>query len=819
MVTERISELEDADDDLLARIKKLEDADNDLKVRITKLELKLISKKNRKFQNKCIQIAMEILNEGPIIEYRLPSLNGLEFDAFFQKYRIALEVQGSQHRFHNTGWYKDVKKLEDIVNRDRLKRNETIVRLKEVIKEKKLESYGFNAQKLKLWKVQLRIDSDEEIELHDDQLIQTGAINSYFTNELLCKYIHIIVRPPTPPVKFDLVCNLRLLKEGGTVEYVDKNRNIKATLCEGLLCTKDEKYSSFTEFIRATTGLKPNEKTNPIDFRNLKINNMTYEEVRDLIYKLRYSEQYDSESEETSDSATSKGKLEKLPNIIEIIPWNEDLEDRLCKLYVRDDIVDIFWGRNTGETTWSIYVVTHDFSLREWTEEVTGQLIHFIPEGKGFLNAGIPPQSAHDPLPTWEKVPQDLQKVFDKALDNELGPSFRKAHYNLVGMSTGYKKTQGKFTEKPAIILYVRQKGILRRGCGGLFPEEICGYPVDVVEACVATSYGLGVSQCQAYQENVELGSSIGVIEPQRTSGTLGAVVRDKNSKQIGILSCEHVCKFSESNSGKGVMIHQPSHEDLDELKQSFVDLANKDKEYKEISEVMCNKIKKTKQNSILACYKRGMRSNFFSQVHQKDFGIDTAFCISTNKNRTLCPNKFSVSPDYFKKTKLPENICLNGFYTYKDFDDIDEFGVFKVGRKTGLTCGKLVPISVAVSIDLTNESIKFAKTQAATPQTPPNTEFTDKKYFIGYMKLPLFENRQKCYPAVWFDRQLVFYFITGDFKPGDSGASVVDQKGKALGILHASWMTKHNRYAIASPYFAVFEALDVEFEETSSSA
>ncbi|CAG8831392.1 18271_t:CDS:1, partial [Racocetra persica] len=94
----------------------------ELEVRIAKLELKLVSKKNRKFQNKCIQIAMEILDEGPIIEYRPPFLNGLEFDAFFKKHRIALEVQGAQHRLHNTGWYKDVKKLEDIVNRDRKKR-------------------------------------------------------------------------------------------------------------------------------------------------------------------------------------------------------------------------------------------------------------------------------------------------------------------------------------------------------------------------------------------------------------------------------------------------------------------------------------------------------------------------------------------------------------------------------------------------------------------------------------------------------------------------------------------------------------------------
>ncbi|PKY31645.1 hypothetical protein RhiirB3_531690 [Rhizophagus irregularis] len=64
------------------------------------------SKKNRKFPN-----------EEPMIEYRPPFLNRLELDAFFQKYRIALEVQGAQHRLHSTSWYKDVKKLEDIVNR------------------------------------------------------------------------------------------------------------------------------------------------------------------------------------------------------------------------------------------------------------------------------------------------------------------------------------------------------------------------------------------------------------------------------------------------------------------------------------------------------------------------------------------------------------------------------------------------------------------------------------------------------------------------------------------------------------------------------
>jgi hypothetical protein len=64
----------------------------ELETRILKLEqdqAERETKKNRKFQTRCIQIAKEILNEEPMIEYRPSFLNGLELDAFFQK----LEVQ------------------------------------------------------------------------------------------------------------------------------------------------------------------------------------------------------------------------------------------------------------------------------------------------------------------------------------------------------------------------------------------------------------------------------------------------------------------------------------------------------------------------------------------------------------------------------------------------------------------------------------------------------------------------------------------------------------------------------------------------------
>jgi len=57
-----------------------------LETEIEEYTKKLEFKKNRKFQIRCIQIAKEILNEKPIIKYCPSFLNGLEFDAFFQKY-------------------------------------------------------------------------------------------------------------------------------------------------------------------------------------------------------------------------------------------------------------------------------------------------------------------------------------------------------------------------------------------------------------------------------------------------------------------------------------------------------------------------------------------------------------------------------------------------------------------------------------------------------------------------------------------------------------------------------------------------------------
>ncbi|RHZ79938.1 hypothetical protein Glove_140g33 [Diversispora epigaea] len=307
------------------------------------------------------------------------------------------------------------------------------------------------------------------------------------------------------------------------------------------------------------------------------------------------------------------------------------------------------------------------------------------------------------------KVLGIIREKFDEALDNELGTSFRELHYNLTGISTGYKRISGKLTDIPAIVLCVSQKGILRRGCGGIFPDKICGIP---------------------------LGSSVGIglTELEKTVGTLGVVVREKTSpKRVGIVSCEH------------------------ELKR----------------EIECVK----KRDPSLSIYNIGVYKN-------------------------------GVRKNDIKQTEFTDKICLNGFYTYDELNSFDGSNrVFKVGRTTGFTLGKLLSGYFSVAVQLRTQSIVYAKkTEKIIP--PYNEE--SQGIFIRYMKSRLdseiLGSRQECYPIIW---------LIASWHSSSNLKSLImmtrECNGKALGILHSKLENNLISYGIASPYFAVFEALNVE--------
>ncbi|RUS16801.1 hypothetical protein BC937DRAFT_90797 [Endogone sp. FLAS-F59071] len=512
--------------------------------------------------------------------------------------------------------------------------------------------------------------------------------------------------------------------------------------------------------------------------------------------------------------------------------WNDALEIRLCKLYAQDDVVDIFWGRHFGakDLTWNVYVIMRGaYRPLSQTEILNGQIIYIIAEEFFVLDRNL---SSKIPRPLMS-IPQQLRDAFDEALDEELAMEIRKKHYNLIAISTGYKIIRGELTTIPAIILYVKQKGIEHRGSPGLFPTEIRGFATDVVEAIPATPcVNFGKAECQSHQSDITLGCSIGLGANEYTSdtfenwkkfnqfttcGTLGAFARDTHlNNELGILSCQHVLQFAEANPSEDLSIYQPADNDsLTKLVKEFRDLKNRRNRNESEEELLkikiCGALTKN-VNTKLANYVRGVRKNV--KVANREYGVDAAFGIlELDPSRTVLPNTFSVSKQDFASTDLP-TVHLTGVHDYDSLQQFDRGNkVFKVGRTTGLSCG-FWEIEASITTSLTNASTREAMRRHNTKTSRPNN--TDQP-FIGYMKTyfneTICERRQECFPVVWFDRQMAVRFQNEDVDAGDSGASVVDEKGQALGMLHSKWRTPYSKYAIVSPYFAICKALHVKIQ------
>lgn len=503
------------------------------------------------------------------------------------------------------------------------------------------------------------------------------------------------------------------------------------------------------------------------------------------------------------------------------ILWNDLLETRLLELYTRSDVVDIFWGRRFDEKKWSVYVITRGAHDRKSKTEIitNGPDIHIIAEESAFAEVDLSSKP--------EVIPPSLQEEFDKALDEELGIDFRKAHYNLIGMSIGYKWKNDKKTTTPAVLLFVRQKGILRRGCDGLFRKEIRGFPTDVIEAMPAIAY-CGSQFCRAFQSEVALGASIGrgITYGQTMCGTLGVIAQKE--EQIGIISCQHVLKYEEPGTEHDVFIHQPSPQD------HLIELELQWRGWNELAKTSgpgtCDDLIINLKNAIdlakrqiernetkFVSYVTGFRENKRSAMDQKNYGVDAAFASFVDDNRRLRPTQFSIPATYFGDIGLAEEIRLRGYYSLEDLKNLDREGtkIFKVGRTTGLTAAHLASMDATVATEIPRMILKQAYSELET-NPGANSEAVlsdDQDIFIGYMKSSLDslrDERQKCFPICWFDRQIVVSFKSGDFEPGDSGASVIDENGIVLGILHAQWNRRYSHYAIASPFFAVQEALGV---------
>jgi endonuclease G len=149
-----------------------------------------------------------------------------------------------------------------------------------------------------------------------------------------------------------------------------------------------------------------------------------------------------------------------------------------------------------------------------------------------------------------------LQQAYQKAFKAYMGRD------NVTGIDVGYKYDNGQRTDDIVVRIHVREKipeSALE--AAEVFPKEIDGVPVDVIQAIyrptVATE---SLFERRVRRDIIQPGISIG--HPiYVTAGTFGAVVYDKFSGRQCVLSNWHVLKGS-NEASPGDEIVQPG--DLD---------------------------------------------------------------------------------------------------------------------------------------------------------------------------------------------------------------------------------------------------------------
>ncbi|CAF1344131.1 unnamed protein product [Didymodactylos carnosus] len=308
------------------------------------------------------------------------------------------------------------------------------------------------------------------------------------------------------------------------------------------------------------------------------------------------------------------------------------------------------------------------------------------------------------------------QSILDvkKRVVNE---QFVEKHPNIIAVIIDWKVTSGKITNLLAIVFIVRGKGILPYGCELLpvFIETFCNFrrpcafkhfvlefPTDVCNG--------GVQLCG--KPNVKCGSSINRLceDENIGGGTLGCFVEKENG-DVCLLSNEHVLAFGSTGSFSEQIIY-PSPEDLHEYPQP--------------------------KSIVIGNYLEGKRDNV--TVGDCQVGIDAAIAkllpdliepsneleLNLDYWRKRVPHKFIPSPLPFLK---PIN-----FYTDDDLTQLHKHGdvirVFKVGKQSNVTSGKLHTTGDIMSGDVYQHILKYQNRCYFDMHKEENIQIVNKKEY-----------------------------------------------------------------------------------------
>jgi len=315
---------------------------------------------------------------------------------------------------------------------------------------------------------------------------------------------------------------------------------------------------------------------------------------------------------------------------------------------------------------------------------------------------------------------------------------------NVVGVGVGYKHVGAESTGEPAFIVYVEKKltsANLTRS--HIVPKKINGLDTDVVEIGVVRMLGVRTTRERPCQPGVSIGHY------QSTAGTFGAVVRDKATKELMVLSNNHVLangsSLQEAKAKAGDPILQPGPYDGGTLKDRIGSLQRYVPLVKTVSRSDCPVASAVAQGStrVLNLFKQDYEIRFYKRFK--------------TENTVDCALVKLDSVDLVKRTILEIG----------DIAGVSDAGpgavVQKSGRTTGLTTGVVKSVGTTLQVEMEKEE------------------------------------------KVWFSDQVVTDMAS---QPGDSGALVLDRDRKVVGLLFAG----SEKLTIFNRISNIMDRLGIEF-------
>ncbi|MGI6425720.1 MAG: hypothetical protein ACOX2A_11120 [Tepidanaerobacteraceae bacterium] len=293
---------------------------------------------------------------------------------------------------------------------------------------------------------------------------------------------------------------------------------------------------------------------------------------------------------------------------------------------------------------------------------------------------------------------------------------------NVVGLGFGYKIIKGRTTNKPAVIVLVKEKlpeeKILSRE---LVPKTLSDIPTDVIEVGEVRLLAARTERARPAKPGMSIGHH------KVTAGTFGALVKDERTGEPLILSNNHVlANATDGTDGKsqlGDPILQPGVHDGGTSQDVIAHLERFIPISKNVVSSNCTIANKLERgiNKILDIIKPNYQVSFVKRTNAKNM-IDAAVAKP-------------VKAEY-----VASDIVGLGEITGIDEPKID-MTLQKSGRTTGITSSRINALDVTIKVML-----------------GPDEEAT---FYDQILTAPMAQ-------------------------PGDSGSIVVSNEMKAVGLLFA---------------------------------